>query len=122
MICCSRLHDGAPGMRVSAGWPCDDSCSWTRQAKVTSRVSAVSSRGADRVRLKPSLLCAGMTGFSSSVSRMGRISAKSCAMDAELSRVARDRHATSPHASSFTLSSSHVTLHAVHVICRILVC
>ena len=74
--------------------------------------SRVCSRGADRARLNPSLRCAGITGDSSSVSKMGRIMAKSSAMGPALSRVALERCVTSPLASSLMRSSSHVTLHA----------
>ena len=70
----------------------------------------MTSSGADSVRLKLSMRGTGLTRDSSSVSRMGRIKAKSWAMADEQSRVAFDRHRTSPCASSFTLSSSHVTL------------
>ena len=70
----------------------------------------MASSGADSVRLKLSMRGTGLTRDSSRVSRMGRIKAKSWATAEEQSRVAFDRHRTSPCASSFTLSSSHVTL------------
>ena len=66
--------------------------------------------GAESVRLKLSMRCTGLTRDISSVSRMGRIKAKSWAMVDELSSVAFDRHRTSPCASSFTRSSNQVTL------------
>ena len=83
----------------------------SQSAGHTNAESTVTSSGADSVRLKLSMRGTGLTRDSSRVSRMGRIKAKSWAMADEQSRVAFDRHRTSPCASSFTLSSSHVTLH-----------